>query len=245
MGSRGRDQARSSSRTCPTCTAGRRTSSRTCSQRAIMEINALEPDVVVCSGDLTTFGYKQEYRQAREYLEPARVPRRDHVPGNHDSRNVGHVHFEELIGPRVDRPAQGRHHLRGGRLVRARPRPRHGRPRTLPVDRGAVCAAGRLPRLRPAPPPAADPRHGPRAKRRPRRRRHARGAPAGEREPRALRPQARALRVAARGPLRRQRRHGLVAAPARQHPALLQRRRDRPDRGRASTASTRSTAASA
>ena len=26
-------------------------------QRAIMEINALEPDVVVCSGDLTTFGY--------------------------------------------------------------------------------------------------------------------------------------------------------------------------------------------
>src|SRR5262245_44846646 len=34
-------------------------------QRAIMEINALEPDVVVCSGDLTTFGYKQEYRQAR------------------------------------------------------------------------------------------------------------------------------------------------------------------------------------
>ena len=35
-------------------------------QRAIMEINDLTPDVVVCSGDLTTFGYKQEYRQARE-----------------------------------------------------------------------------------------------------------------------------------------------------------------------------------
>ena len=30
-------------------------------ERAIMEINELEPDVVVCSGDLTTFGYKQEY----------------------------------------------------------------------------------------------------------------------------------------------------------------------------------------
>src|SRR6478735_6784677 len=69
-------------------------------QRAIMEINALEPDVVVCSGDLTTFGYKQEYRQAREYLGRLECPDVITVPGNHDSRNVGHVHFEELIGPR-------------------------------------------------------------------------------------------------------------------------------------------------
>ena len=33
-------------------------------ERAISEINDLEPDVVVCSGDLTTFGFKQEYAQA-------------------------------------------------------------------------------------------------------------------------------------------------------------------------------------
>jgi Icc protein len=70
-------------------------------QRAIMEINALEPDVVVCSGDLTTFGYKQEYRQAREYLSRLECPDVITVPGNHDSRNVGHVHFEELFGPRA------------------------------------------------------------------------------------------------------------------------------------------------
>jgi 3',5'-cyclic-AMP phosphodiesterase len=70
-------------------------------QRAIMEINALAPDVVVCSGDLTTFGYKQEYRQAREYLSRLECPDVITVPGNHDSRNVGHVHFEELIGPRA------------------------------------------------------------------------------------------------------------------------------------------------
>src|SRR4029079_8192814 len=69
-------------------------------QRAIMEINALEPDVVVCSGDLTTFGYKQEYRQARDYLSRLECPDVITVPGNHDSRNVGHVHFEELIGSR-------------------------------------------------------------------------------------------------------------------------------------------------
>ena len=69
-------------------------------QRAIMEINDLTPDVVVCSGDLTTFGYKQEYRQAREYLERLVCPDVITIPGNHDSRNVGHVHFESLIGPR-------------------------------------------------------------------------------------------------------------------------------------------------
>ena len=29
-------------------------------ERAIAEINDLEPDIVVCSGDLTTFGFKHE-----------------------------------------------------------------------------------------------------------------------------------------------------------------------------------------
>src|SRR3954451_3237470 len=45
------------------------------------------------------------------------------------------------------------------------------------------------------------------------------------RQPRPVRAQARAVCVAARGPVHRQRRHCLVAAAARQHAALLQRRR--------------------
>jgi Icc protein len=69
-------------------------------ERAIKEINHLTPDVVVCSGDLTTFGYKQEYRQAREYLDRLECPDVITIPGNHDSRNVGYVHFEDMIGPR-------------------------------------------------------------------------------------------------------------------------------------------------
>ena len=68
--------------------------------RAIMEINSIEPDVVVCSGDLTTFGYKQEYAQARSYLDRLDCPDVITIPGNHDSRNVGYVHFEQMIGPR-------------------------------------------------------------------------------------------------------------------------------------------------
>ena len=38
-------------------------------ERAIMEINELVPNVVVCSGDLTAFGYRQEYAEAKQYLE--------------------------------------------------------------------------------------------------------------------------------------------------------------------------------
>ena len=56
-------------------------------------------------------------------------------------------------------------------------------------------------------------------------------------------PQARALRVAAREPVRGQRRHRLDHAPARQDQALLQRDRGDAASGSRSTASTRSTRA--
>jgi 3',5'-cyclic-AMP phosphodiesterase len=69
-------------------------------QRAIREINDLAPDVVVCSGDLTTFGFKQEYAQAKAFLDEIECPRLVVVPGNHDSRNVGYLHFEQLFGER-------------------------------------------------------------------------------------------------------------------------------------------------
>ena len=69
-------------------------------ERAISEINDLEPDVVVCSGDLTTFGFKEEFARARRYLDRIACESLVVVPGNHDSRNVGYVHFEELIGER-------------------------------------------------------------------------------------------------------------------------------------------------
>jgi 3',5'-cyclic-AMP phosphodiesterase len=69
--------------------------------RAIEEINGLVPDLVVISGDLTADGYRREYEASREYLD--KVDCRDLIviPGNHDSRNVGYLHFEELFGPRA------------------------------------------------------------------------------------------------------------------------------------------------
>ena len=65
-----------------------------------MEINELEPDIVVCSGDLTAFGYRQEYAEAKQYLERLLCGTLVVVPGNHDSRNVGYLHFEEQFGER-------------------------------------------------------------------------------------------------------------------------------------------------
>src|SRR5262245_22199534 len=68
--------------------------------RAIAEVNDLRPDVVVCTGDLTTFGFKHEYQLAREYVDRLDCDALVVVPGNHDSRNVGYIHFEELFGER-------------------------------------------------------------------------------------------------------------------------------------------------
>jgi 3',5'-cyclic-AMP phosphodiesterase len=69
-------------------------------ERAIMELNELEPDIVVCSGDLTTNGFRGEYAEAASYLARLGCERLVVIPGNHDSRNVGYVHFEDHFGDR-------------------------------------------------------------------------------------------------------------------------------------------------
>src|SRR6476620_8436530 len=69
-------------------------------ERAINEINDLEPDIVVCSGDLTAMGFKYEYVEAKAYLDRIECDCVVVIPGNHDSRNVGYIHFEELFGSR-------------------------------------------------------------------------------------------------------------------------------------------------
>ncbi len=53
------------------------------------------------------------------------------IPGNHDSRNVGYVHFEELFGERNSVLGSVGDDRRG-RLERARPRQRPDRPRPVP-----------------------------------------------------------------------------------------------------------------
>jgi len=79
--------------------------------RVIEEINELEPAAVICSGDLTTDGYRQEYQAWLSYAERIQAPLHT-IPGNHDSRNVGYLHFEDLIGPRM-----WSHDIEGVRIV--------------------------------------------------------------------------------------------------------------------------------
>ena len=67
--------------------------------RVIAEVNELGPDIIVCTGDFTNEGFRQEYKTAAAYFQQFR-PRVVAVPGNHDARNVGYLHFEEMIGPR-------------------------------------------------------------------------------------------------------------------------------------------------
>jgi 3',5'-cyclic-AMP phosphodiesterase len=71
--------------------------------RSIVDrINRMEPDVVVVVGDLTAAGYEWEFEQAAEWLEQIDAPKVV-IPGNHDSRNVGYIHFKRLFGERFSR----------------------------------------------------------------------------------------------------------------------------------------------
>ena len=52
--------------------------------RTLVEVNDLAPDIVVVTGDLTNMGYRQEFREAREYLDRLTCTEVLVVPGNHD-----------------------------------------------------------------------------------------------------------------------------------------------------------------
>jgi Icc protein len=70
-------------------------------QAAVSEVIALRPDLVLIGGDLTQEGYANEFRAAQRHLEPiteSGVPTVI-IPGNHDAKNVGYLHFRDTFGP--------------------------------------------------------------------------------------------------------------------------------------------------
>jgi Icc protein len=70
-------------------------------QAATSEVVALGPDLVVVGGDLTAEGYANEFRAAQRFLEPITESGLPVViiPGNHDAKNVGYLHFRDTFGP--------------------------------------------------------------------------------------------------------------------------------------------------
>ena len=58
----------------------------------------MRPDLVVVAGDLTSEGYAPQFRQAKRYLERLDDLEMLVIPGNHDLRNVGFLHFRDSFG---------------------------------------------------------------------------------------------------------------------------------------------------
>jgi len=68
-------------------------------ETGLKEINNLAPDLVVVCGDLTVEGYHEPFEAAKHYIQQIECPQVVTIAGNHDCRNVGYVHFEQMIGP--------------------------------------------------------------------------------------------------------------------------------------------------
>jgi 3',5'-cyclic AMP phosphodiesterase CpdA len=75
---------------------------------AVEEVRTLAPDLVLVGGDLTTDGYAHEFRDAQNHLAPLLSAELTTVviPGNHDAKNVGYLHFHDSFGP-GDVPGKG------------------------------------------------------------------------------------------------------------------------------------------
>lgn len=66
-------------------------------EKAVKQLNKIESDIVLISGDITTDGLLQEYELAREKLKEIEG-KIFLVPGNHDERNLGWKLFMEFFG---------------------------------------------------------------------------------------------------------------------------------------------------
>lgn len=64
----------------------------------IAEISRAQPDVLVVAGDLTSNGYKPEFEEAADWIGQFEVEHKVIIPGNHDARNVGYLHFRDIFG---------------------------------------------------------------------------------------------------------------------------------------------------
>jgi 3',5'-cyclic-AMP phosphodiesterase len=75
---------------------------------AVEEVRSVAPDLVLIGGDLTTDGYAHEFRDAQNHLAPLLESELTTVviPGNHDAKNVGYLHFTDSFGP-GDVPGKG------------------------------------------------------------------------------------------------------------------------------------------
>jgi len=68
-------------------------------QECVDEINDLNPDAVVVTGDLTEEGLVDEFREAKHYLDKLKCKNLIVGSGNHDSKTTGYLLFPKFFGP--------------------------------------------------------------------------------------------------------------------------------------------------
>ncbi|AEA46642.1 metallophosphoesterase [Archaeoglobus veneficus] len=66
-------------------------------RKAVRQINEMDPDLVIITGDLTCWGTHHEMRDAYEELSNL-TPEFVALPGNHDARNIGYEYFKLYFG---------------------------------------------------------------------------------------------------------------------------------------------------
>jgi 3',5'-cyclic-AMP phosphodiesterase len=79
-------------------------------------LNEMRPDVVLVVGDLTAKGYEWEYEEAARWLQGIEAPQVV-IPGNHDYRNVGYIHYKHYFGEAFSRVRVAFEPERAERLV--------------------------------------------------------------------------------------------------------------------------------
>ena len=66
-------------------------------EQVIDEVNELSPYAVIITGDLTNEGLKEEYEGCKELISKLNVKKIIAMPGNHDYRNTGYLHFKKYF----------------------------------------------------------------------------------------------------------------------------------------------------
>lgn len=61
------------------------------------EVNKLNPDVIVITGDLTNEGLEKEYKECKRLLSKLKSKKIIAISGNHDYRNTGYLHFKKYF----------------------------------------------------------------------------------------------------------------------------------------------------
>lgn len=64
-------------------------------EKVISEVNALKPDAVIVTGDLTNEGLAKEYEKAKKLLSRLETKKIIAMSGNHDYRNTGYLLFKK------------------------------------------------------------------------------------------------------------------------------------------------------